>query len=116
MVEWVAMNSATHPAESGAPEACRRLAFPLAGSAERRIFGLMAKSLQDELAAVSSDLADLSEATRIEWERVTSEGHAWTDSQHNDFVAAFQNSNSRFLQLLDRKRRLVREIRASKAP
>ena len=75
----------------------------------------MAKSLQDELAAVSNDLAELSEATRIEWQRAISEGHAWTDPQHNDFVTAFQDSSSRLLQLLERKRRLVREIRASAA-
>ena len=76
----------------------------------------MAKSLEDELAAVSSDLAYLSEAARIEWHRAISEGHAWTDPQHNDFITAFQDSSSRFLQLLERKRRLEREIRASKAP
>jgi hypothetical protein len=75
----------------------------------------MAKSLQDELAAVSRELADLSEVTRIEWQRAISEGHAWTDPQHNDFIAAFEESSKRLLQLLERKRHLEQEIRASKA-
>ena len=75
----------------------------------------MEKSLQDQLAAVSRELADLSEATRVEWERATGEGHAWTDPEHNDFVTAFEESSGRLVELLEKKRQLEREIRAAKA-
>ncbi len=75
----------------------------------------MAKSLEDELAAVSRELEDRFEATRIEWQRAIGEGHAWADPQHNDFVAAFEESSKRLLQFLERKRHLEQEIRASKA-
>ncbi len=75
----------------------------------------MAKSLEDQLAAVSKELAVLSEATQIEWQRAMSEGHGWTDPQHNDFITAFEESNKRFMALWDKKRRLEREIQASKA-
>ena len=56
-----------------------RSAQRLASPAEAGIFERMAKSPQDELAAVSKELADLTETTRIEWERAMGEGHAWTD-------------------------------------
>jgi hypothetical protein len=76
----------------------------------------VAKSLKDELDRVSRDLRDHSDAMRIEWLRAMNEGHAWTDPEHNDFVAAFEASSKWFLQLLEEKRRLQREIHASKTP
>ena len=81
----------------------------------KRAFDRMEKSLQDQLAAVSTELADLSEATRIEWDRAMGEGHAWTDPEHNDFVTAFEESSGRLVELLEKKRQLEREIRAAKA-
>lgn len=74
----------------------------------------MAKSPQDELAAVSKELADLTETTRIEWERAMGEGHAWTDPEHNDFVAAFEELSGRLVELLNKKRQIERQIRAAK--
>ena len=74
----------------------------------------MAKSLQDELAAVSKELADLTETTRIEWERAMGEGHAWTDPEHNDFVTAFEELSGRLVELLNKKRQIERQIRAAK--
>ncbi len=72
----------------------------LASPAEAGVFEPMAKSLHDELAAVSKELADLTETTRIEWERAMGEGHAWTDPEHNDFVTAFEESSGRLVELL----------------
>jgi hypothetical protein len=91
-----------------------RSAQRLASPAEAGIFGRMAKSLHDELAAVSKELADLTETTRIEWERAMGEGHAWTDPEHNDFVAAFEESSGRLVELLNKKRQIERQIRAVK--
>jgi hypothetical protein len=75
----------------------------------------MAKSLQDQLAAVTRELADVSEAARVEWERAMGEGHAWTDPEHNDFITAFEASSGRLVELLKKKRQIEREIRAAKA-
>lgn len=91
-----------------------RSAQRLASPAEAGIFERMAKSPQDELAAVSKELADLTETTRIEWERAMGEGHAWTDPEHNDFVAAFEESSGRLVELLNKKRQIERQIRAAK--
>ena len=43
------------------------------------------------------------------------EGHAWTDPEHNDFVTAFEELSGRLVELLEKKRKLEREIRAAKA-
>ncbi len=95
----------------GLNNAAQRLASP----AEAGIFHRMTKSLQDQLAAVSRELADLSETVRIEWQRAIGEGHAWTDPEHNDFVTAFEELSGRLVELLEKKRKLEREIRAAKA-
>ena len=51
----------------------------------------MPKSLEDELAAVSTSGVPFRSCTN-RLARAISEGHAWTDPQHNDFITAFQDS------------------------
>jgi hypothetical protein len=76
----------------------------------------MAHPLEEDLASVTRALRDNSDAMRIEWARAISEGHTWTNQQYRDFIEAFQVSSADLLRLLERKRHLEQEIRASKAP
>lgn len=76
----------------------------------------MANPLEEDLAGVTRALRDHSEAQRLEWARAIHEGHTWTNEQYRDFIEAFHDASKHFLQLLERKRYLEREIHASKEP
>ena len=82
----------------------------------RVIFGSMAKSLEAQLAAITRALNDHSEATRMEWQSAICQGHLWNDEQRHAFIFAFTDASAKFLELLERKRRIEREIHASKSP
>jgi hypothetical protein len=74
----------------------------------------MAHPLEEDLTALTVALEEHSEATRIEWERAIREGHTWTEQQHRDFISAFNAASEHFLRLLEKKRHIQHEIRASK--
>ena len=76
----------------------------------------MVRSLEAQLAAITRALNDHSEATRIEWQSAICQGHLWNDEQRRAFIFAFTDASAKFLELLERKRRIEREIHASKSP
>jgi hypothetical protein len=64
------------------------------------------------LARVQRQLEDLSEATRMEWLRAARQGFL-TIEERNAFRVAFDASSGRFLELLEAKWAIEREIRAA---
>ena len=74
---------------------------------------MVPESLSERLARVQRQLEDLSEATRIEWLRAARQSFLTIE---NAFRVAFDASSGRFLELLEEKWAIEREIRAAQAP
>jgi hypothetical protein len=76
----------------------------------------MAHPLDEELAGVIRALENNSEAmTREAW-RALNESHGWTDDDFRAFREGVNTTSEDFLRLLERKRHLERQIRASQTP
>jgi len=73
------------------------------------------RSLSERLVRVQKQLEDLSEVTRIEWLRAARKSFL-TIEERNAFRVAFDASSGRFLELLEEKWAIEREIRAAELP
>jgi hypothetical protein len=76
----------------------------------------MAHPLDEELAGVKRALENNSQAMTREAFRGLNESHSWTDDDFRAFRDALNATSEDFIRLLERKRHLERQIRASQTP
>jgi hypothetical protein len=76
----------------------------------------MPHPLDEELTGVKRALENNAQAMNREAFRGLNESHSWTDDDFRAFREALKATSEDFLRLLERKRDIERQIRASQTP